>query len=126
MGELIDAILEGAAGLWGLAVEHAVWSIAAVLLIAALLRIMPRERNRPWRPGFFVLAPVVGFTALAGAGFAGVASFYLVVFGPAFLFDEWVGTPWITMFFGIGVAPAAGFLTLVGIMFLGDRLLGRV
>jgi amino acid transporter len=100
--------------------------IALLVLVtaaSAAMRLLPWERGRPWRLGFFLTAPLVAVVALAVALAGGVWVFHLLVFG---LFEDKTAMPWLTVWPALLAAPVVslGLGTLV--VLIAGRILRYV
>lgn len=97
--------------------------LGLIAAISAALRLLPWEKDRPWRRGFFLVAPLIAALALAVALAGGVGIFYFIMFG---IFEDRIAMPWLTFLpaLGAGHMVAIGLGALVAIH--GGRMLKHV
>jgi len=99
--------------------------IAAAVVITPLLRFLPWERGRPWRVGFFLVAPIVALLSVVVLVVGGSVSFWAIMLGPWEGQDRAVG-PWLTMLPALAMAPPLGVGAGVATAAAGGSLLRLV
>ena len=69
---------------------------------------------------------LIGFFASVVGLVSGGVVFFLVMFGPAYVRNDFIGTPWLTMIPALIIAPVAGVSAAVWICIRGTKMFVQV